>query len=406
MADSDAPGEGENEQGVPAGGPDPQLDPAPMKHRVRPTARSLVPAGELGWRGKGLKPRERAAVLDELFFEGDRRVPYLWRFATLTVLSTTIATFGMLNDSSAVVIGAMLVAPLMTPMLGISASIVQAWPRRQLDSLATLGIGPALAVGTAFLLTIVVPGDADSQQLPAEVLSRTSPNILDLGIAVAAGAAGAYILMRKEAGAALPGVAIAVALVPPLAAIGITLGVGDTRLAGGATLLYVTNFAAIVLAAALVFVVAGFVADVDRIKNRRVVRFDLGVVIALVVAVSVPLLLHSIRTYHDGQLAEAATDAVHMWDPSLRVADVDPDTGHSPADVEVTVVGPTDPGDAGGLAAIVAAEYGSPVEVTVAYVKETVSSGSSSATTTTTTGVGGTETTTSTSTTAPGLPPS
>ncbi len=401
MADIPAPGGGEIEEGAVA------LPTAADKHRqMKPTARALVPAGELGWRGKGLKPSERAQVLDELFFEGVRRVPYLWRFATLTFLSTTIATFGMLNDSSAVVIGAMLVAPLMTPVLGTSAAIVQAWPRRQLDSLVTLGIGTALAIGTAFALTVLVPGDTDVEQLPAEVLSRTSPNILDLGIAVAAGAAGAYILMRKEAGAALPGVAIAVALVPPLSAIGITLGVGDTRLAGGASLLYVTNFVAIVLAAALVFVVAGFVADVDRIKNRRAVRFDLGIVIALVLAVSVPLLLHSVRTFHDGQLSAAATDAVHRWDPSLRVAEVDPNSSHSPAEVEVTVVGPTDPGAADDLAGLVAEEYGASVEVTVAYVKETVSSGRSTGSTTTTTspGVGGTETTTSVSTTVPGLP--
>ena len=174
----------------------------------------------------------------------------------------------------------------------------------------------------------------------------------------------------------------------------------DARLAGGATLLYVTNFAAIVLAAAFVFVVAGFVADIDRIRNRRAVRFDLGVVVALLLAVSVPLLLHSIRTYHDGQLAAAATDAVHRWDPSLRVAEVEPDTSSSPADVELTVVGPTDPGDADRLAALVAEEYGEPVDVEVAYVKETVSSGSSKATTTTV----GPDTATSTSTTVPGLP--
>ncbi len=102
----------------------------------RPRPSSLTPVGKLGFRGRAATPEERARIFDALFFEGEQRIPYLQKFFILMLLSSAIAAFGLVNDSAAVVIGAMLVAPLMTPILAIAAAIVHGWGRRALESQA------------------------------------------------------------------------------------------------------------------------------------------------------------------------------------------------------------------------------------------------------------------------------
>lgn len=163
---------------------------------------------------------ERAAI-DELIPEGgDALVEYVVRFSFLIVLSASIAGFGLLADSAGVVIGAMLVAPLMTPI--------------------TLGI--VLAVFVGWLVSLIAGGSVtDVRELPDEVRARTFPGLLDLGIAVAAGAAAGYILPRRSTIGALPGVGIAVALVPPLTVVGITFELGLPSEAWNAFLLFRTS---------------------------------------------------------------------------------------------------------------------------------------------------------------------
>ena len=123
-------------------------------------------------------------------------------------VSIAIATFGLLNNSAAVVIGAMLVAPLMTPMMGYSAAMVMAWPRRQAWALTVVSISAAYGIALAILLSLFVPTGSELGGLPSEVLARTEPNFLDLFIALAAGAAGAYVTVHPRVGAALPGVVV------------------------------------------------------------------------------------------------------------------------------------------------------------------------------------------------------
>ncbi len=159
-------------------------------------------------------------MLDELFFEGAERVPYLFRLATLMALSAVIAALGLIADSSAVVIGAMLVAPLMTPIMAFSASLVMGWPVRQVEAAVLVAAASAEAVGVGWVVSAVVPAFRPVL-LSQELLSRTQPGLLDLAIAVAAGAAGGYVAVHRKAAGALPGVAIAVAVVPPLAAAGV-----------------------------------------------------------------------------------------------------------------------------------------------------------------------------------------
>ncbi len=204
----------------------------------------------------------RAAV-DELIPVGPGLREYVKRFCALIALSSAIASFGLLADSGAVVIGAMLVAPLMTPIMGAAAATVTADNRRLVPALSIIALGTVLAIFVGGLMSMMAGGTViDVRALPQEIRSRTFPGLLDLGIAISAGAAAGYVLPRRSAISALPGVGIAVALVPPLATVGITAELGLPTEARNALLLYVTNLAAIVFAAGVMLLFSGFRPEV------------------------------------------------------------------------------------------------------------------------------------------------
>ncbi|MFT7474083.1 MAG: putative hydrophobic protein (TIGR00271 family) [Verrucomicrobiales bacterium] len=228
-----------------------------------PFARIVTMLGrvELG----DLNDDDRDRILRGLFHEGHRFGRFARRFAALMTMSVLIAVMGLLADSTAVVIGAMLVAPLMNPVLGASAALVIGLPQQFLRQILVLTVGAAGAIGLAAATSLVFPGSMDP--LPAEIVARTSPNLLDLGIALAAGAAGAYAQIRRAAADALTGVAVAVALVPPLAVVGITLEIGEYALSLGALMLFLANVAGIIMSAALTFLVSG-VASHRRLPMR------------------------------------------------------------------------------------------------------------------------------------------
>lgn len=174
-------------------------------------------------------------------------------YFVLVVLSTAIAAYGLLANSTAVVIGAMLVAPLMGPIFGIAMALITGSRRLLLRSVFAESIGAGLVVFVALLIVKFGP----SIDFGSEILGRTHPTILDIAIALASGLVGAFALVNERTNAALPGVAIATALVPPLATVGVCLGAGEWALAGGALVLFIANFLAIELAAALVFTMYG-----------------------------------------------------------------------------------------------------------------------------------------------------
>jgi uncharacterized hydrophobic protein (TIGR00271 family) len=206
----------------------------------------------------------------------------LRRFAILLALSVVVAAVGLLQNSTAVIIGAMMIAPLMAPIMGIAASLVMGWGKRLLVGLAVVGLSVAGAVAISWGVTQFIP--ALGATLPNEVLSRSSPDVRDLLVALAAGAAGAYATVRRDISGALPGVAVAVALVPPLAASGVLLGRHQASLARGAGLLFATNLFGIILAAAVVFLLTGFV-PASRFRMTR------GRVLLTLVLTAVPTLL-------------------------------------------------------------------------------------------------------------------
>lgn len=230
-------------------------------------------------------------------------------FAILMGLSVVVATMGLSLNSAAVVIGAMLLAPLMTPVLGVAAALAMALPRQLGRSLAVVAAASVGAVALAWVLSIPL----GNTPLPDELVARTSPDLRDLLVALAAGAAGAYATVRPNLSSALPGVAVAVALVPPLGAVGMTLELGRGDLAAGAALLYLANLAAIVLVGTVVFVATGFV-PATRLRNARSAVITGGVLVAVAtVAVAVPLTIASVAAADAGRERAEVLSAATTW---------------------------------------------------------------------------------------------
>lgn len=263
-------------------------------------------------RSTKLDSKKRREILSQLFFKRKTLRSQLVQYLTLLVLSVVIAVGGLLTDSTAVVIAAMLVAPLMTPILGVAAAIVMGWPSRQLQQLLLVAVSVAIAlaisVGLPWLFN--VPRDLT---LPEEVVARTQPGLGDLIVALSAGFVAAYVLARREALSALPGVAIAVALVPPLGACGILLYYGEPALAARAFLLFFTNFVTIVLTACAVFFVSGFRARDRAVRTQ--LRIALGMLLAagLVVAAGGPLITHTVTQFKVIREQQVAIDVIQDW---------------------------------------------------------------------------------------------
>lgn len=308
---------------------------------------------------------ERRA-LDELIPEGDEFIPYLRRFAALTVLSAGIASFGLLADSAAVVIGAMLVAPLMVPITAAAGASVRAHNDRLVRSLLVIGFGMLLAIAVGFVTSAVAGFDiVGAADLPGEVASRTFPGLLDLGIAITAGAAAGYISTRRSTTSALPGVGIAVALVPPLATVGITAQLGLGVESRNALLLFLTNLAAIIFTASIVMLASGFRPHIESARRSLWVR--LVMTSLAVVVVAIPLTLHTRAALEDSRLRRAVTVSVTEWDDSLRVVALTADEVDGKAQVELTVAGPNDPRPAWQLAQLIRDAYDGPVDLELRY---------------------------------------
>lgn len=234
---------------------------------------------------------DRIQLYDKVFFEGEVGPRRLSRFFALMSFATAIAAYGIIADSTAVVIGAMLVAPLMTPLMGTSLALVMGWPQRVLYTGLVALAGIALAIGLSIVFGWST-GIEVSSVTNSQVASRITPTIVDLVIAMAAGGAGAFALSRPDVSDSLPGVAVAIALVPPLAVIGLMVSQADWAAAIGALLLFTTNLVAILLVGGFVFVMTGVVplfqisSNSDRIKKTLGMVAVLGVLVVAVLGVS------------------------------------------------------------------------------------------------------------------------
>ncbi|MGB3671899.1 MAG: DUF389 domain-containing protein [Phormidesmis sp.] len=165
-------------------------------------------------------------------------------------LSGVIAALGLLAGSTAAIIGAMIVAPLMGPIVAMAFAITMSNRRLLKQSGLSVLTGSLMTIFTAYVICEVL----GITTMNSEILQRTQPTLIDLAIGLAAGAAGSFAKTRREIADALPGVAIAVALVPPLSVIGIGLALGSQSITVGSTLLFLTNLGGIILSSGLVFI--------------------------------------------------------------------------------------------------------------------------------------------------------
>lgn len=263
-------------------------------------------------------------VRDALLFEGPEKSRRTSRFFMLLVLASAIATYGLLSDSVATVIGAMIVAPLMLPIMGLAFGVSLGDRRAILKSftISVLGIGTAIAVGWVLTRGFSSVVDVESN---AQIMARTSPRLIDLMAALATGLAGAYATGRKDVSDTLPGVAIAISLVPPLANVGILLAAGRPDLAQGSLLLFVTNYLAILLTGALMFGIMGYPKAYNAERSRRAKTTAIVIALVLGLVIVVPLgatsLLSIATNFSEGRAHDAATEWVKGSD--YRVSSVD-----------------------------------------------------------------------------------
>ena len=213
------------------------------------------------------------------------------KFWVQLALASAIAAGGVIGNSTPAVIGAMIIAPLATPIYGLALGAVIGDRKALRRSLALLVSGIAVNILIGVMLGLItvnrMPVDVNPQ-----IVGRTAPTILDLAVAVFTGIAGSFALARRDVADILAGVAIAISLVPVLAVVGITLGAGQFSLALGAFILFLANAAAILIAGAIVFRAAGYAREVlDR--DEKAGRRARIAIIVLVVVLLVPLVASS-----------------------------------------------------------------------------------------------------------------
>ncbi|RLQ21607.1 TIGR00341 family protein [Seongchinamella sediminis] len=233
-------------------------------------------------------------------------------YQVLMVLSVMLALAGLYANSAPVIIGAMILAPLMAPIVSFSMGLARSNVNLIRSALKTLVIGIAWGLACAVLLAWLMPFDIATD----EMRSRMSPTLLDLFIAVISGIAGAYANAKEEVARSLAGVAIAVALVPPLSVAGIGLGWGDWPMARGALLLLTTNLVGISLAASITFLVLGF-APLTRARK------GLAISLLPLALISVPLYIAYDHLVERSRLEERVpAGELRLLDQQVQVATV------------------------------------------------------------------------------------
>lgn len=255
-----------------------------------------------------------------VFFYGPDIRQRLSRFWILIMLSAIIAAAGVIADSAATVIGAMIVAPLMTPVLGTVLSVVLADRTNLMRSLLLVAGGAVAAISIGWLLGLIVINDVVAET-NSQVAGRVSPRLIDLLAALATGAVGSVALVRSDVSDTLPGVAIAISLVPPLSVVGLTFESGELGQSLGALLLFLTNVAAILGSGTVVMALygvqrlgapaTGSAAEPERrtVNRRRAIL----VIAAMLVAVSVPLTVSSVTIARDTSREARTLEAASVF---------------------------------------------------------------------------------------------
>ncbi|KPF61785.1 hypothetical protein IP88_15495, partial [alpha proteobacterium AAP81b] len=279
-------------------------------------------------------PVDHAAVLAAVHEEAS----WCPRYVLMVVLSAGIAVLGLLQSSPAVVIGAMLISPLMGPIIGLGFALaVFDWGEVRRSGLA-LAAGSALGIGFAALIVATSP----LQAVTAEILARTRPTLFDLLVAVFSALAGGYATIAGRGGT-IVGVAIATALMPPLATVGFGIATGNAAIAGGALALFFTNMIAIALTAALTARAAGFAAGLSPHQTRLQALAIAGVFVAL----AVPLALSLRQIAWESAISRDVGRAISAsFGEGARISQLDMDFGADPVVARAVVLTPRITADA------------------------------------------------------------
>lgn len=241
------------------------------------------------------KEKEDLNIYETLSYGARPTVEYYM----LTILSCLIATAGLLQGSTAVIIGAMIVAPFMTPILAFSLGVIWGDSKLIKTSFGSIMKGTIIAILISGILAFVVP----IAEYNAEILARTKPSLFDIVVAISSGLVGAYGNANKKISNSLVGIAIAVALMPPLCTIGIGVGNFDWDIAQGAMILFSINLISISLSGAFIFWIMKIHPKTHN--EQEVARRALSQIIissVLLVIIAVPVSIYTYRTFKIEQI--------------------------------------------------------------------------------------------------------
>ena len=231
-------------------------------------------------------------------------------FFIMILFSSAIATFGLIADLSVVTIGAQLIDPLMSPILGLAIASLSGLQRMFNRSFVAIVKGAGAAIGISALIsffTYRLPYSIHAS-IPHEVMVRTTASPFDLGIAIVGGAAAAYALAHPRLDAALPGVAIATALMPPLCTIGFGVAFQSTFIVLGAALQFFTNYAAITFAAIITFALLGF--GPNKFKKDEDLSHSVLVSAIMVLIIAIPLMMLAWNSVSTARLDNRVSDVI------------------------------------------------------------------------------------------------
>lgn len=305
-----------------------------------------------------LRPMLTEPEQEQVFWEAqDTAAPSLDYFV-LIIVSAMLASLGLLLNSPAVVIGAMLVAPLMGPIVSFGVGLCTARFQLLRQAVVTVILGTMAAFMVGFIIGKLEPINSPT----SELLGRGFPSILDAGVAFGAGFIAAYATARKGIPAALAGVAIAAALVPPVCAFGLNVAFAESRLAMGAALLFTTNIVCIALAAALVFFWLGM--RPQRLEER-IRRRGYAFVVATF-ALMVPAIFILLNFGRQASTELISPNDIRAAFTPAKVLDIEI-VRHDPIVVQATVLSSEDvPREAVNIAQdILSTDLGEPVQLQV-----------------------------------------
>lgn len=255
-------------------------------------------------------------------------------YVVMTIGACIIATLGLLSNSAAVIIGAMLVAPLMLPIRGMAFGFLEGDIELIQEGAKALGIGTVIAIALSTTLGFML----GLSEYGSEVWARSEPTLLDLGIAITAGGISGFAKVQPKISSTLAGTAIAVALMPPVCVIGLGLAQGRMALSEGATLLYVTNLIGITLACMLAFWLSGYALFQ---KARKSLRYALMFTAALVVPLGISLVELVRQNRAEDSVRDALVNGTVTFQ-RLELIDSNIDWLADPPEVRLTVYSTTE----------------------------------------------------------------